>query len=72
MQDLLTDVLHDTLSMLPFLYAAYVFMEYLEHKSNDKMQRLLAGTRRFWSTGWFCARYCTTMRFFCYCRVVYI
>ena len=44
MQDLLTDVLHDTLSMLPFLYAAYVFMEYLEHKSNDKMQRLLAGT----------------------------
>ena len=47
MQDLLTDVLHDTLSMLPFLYAAYVFMEYLEHKSNDKMQRLLAGTRRF-------------------------
>lgn len=47
MQDLIADVLHDTLSMLPFLYIAYLFMEYLEHKSNDRMQHLLAGTRRF-------------------------
>lgn len=47
MQDLIADVLHDSLSMLPFLYIAYLFMEYLEHKSNDHMQHLLAETRRF-------------------------
>ncbi len=36
----------DSLKMLPFLFGAYWFMEWLEHASGERMERTLAGARR--------------------------
>ena len=41
MLDVLIDALIDSLKMLPFLFAAYVLIEYLEHKASEKMKRSL-------------------------------
>ncbi len=44
MQDVLHLLIHtvtDSLKMLPFLFVAYVLMEYMEHQSAGKMQRIL-------------------------------
>lgn len=41
MLDVLLDALIDSLKMLPFLFAAYFLIEYLEHKANEKMTRSL-------------------------------
>lgn len=41
------DAFLDTARMLPFLFAAYLLMEYLEHRGGDAMQHLLAKTNRF-------------------------
>ena len=36
----------DTLRMLPFLFGAYLLMEWLEHRSGERMEELLARARR--------------------------
>lgn len=41
MLDVLLDALLDTLKMLPFLFGAYVLIEYLEHKASKKMKHKL-------------------------------
>ena len=41
MLDVLLDALIDSLKMLPFLFAAYFLIEYLEHKASEKMTRSL-------------------------------
>lgn len=40
------DALWDTLRMLPFLFGAYLLMEWLEHRSGDRMEGMLAQARR--------------------------
>lgn len=40
------DALWDTLRMLPFLFGAYLLMEWLEHRSGERMERILAQARR--------------------------
>ena len=45
MQDVLQDVFHDALPMIPFLFLTYLLMEYLEHKSNDRFQKRLESAR---------------------------
>ena len=45
MQDVLQDVFHDALPMMPFLFLTYLLMEYLEHKSNDRFQKRLESAR---------------------------
>ncbi|MEG2074315.1 MAG: putative manganese transporter, partial [Angelakisella sp.] len=45
--DIFKDALLDTLHMLPFLFAAYLLMEYLEHRGGDAMEHLLARTSRY-------------------------
>lgn len=45
--DICADAFLDTARMLPFLFAAYLLMEYLEHRGGDAMERLLSGTNRF-------------------------
>ena len=37
MLDVLLDALIDSLKMLPFLFAAYFLIEYLEHKASEKI-----------------------------------
>ena len=44
MLDVMLDVVLDTLKILPFLFAAYLVMEYLEQKMSDRAAHLLAQT----------------------------
>lgn len=46
MLELLEDVLHDAIPMLPFLYVTYLLMEYLEHKGNAHFTSILENTRK--------------------------
>lgn len=39
--DIAADALIDALKMLPFLYAAFLFMEYIEHKAGSKLAEAL-------------------------------
>lgn len=42
MTDVLLDALLDSLKTLPFLFAAYLLIEFLEHKASEKMQKSLS------------------------------
>ena len=44
--DLLLDALLDTLKLLPFLFLAYLLLEYLEHRAGDGMERFLGRAGR--------------------------
>ena len=44
--ELFTDALLDSLRTLPFLFGAYLLMEWLEHSSAGRMEALLARARR--------------------------
>ena len=46
MKDVLLDTLLDTAKLLPFLYLAYLLMEFLEHHAGGKTERLLARSGR--------------------------
>lgn len=46
MEDILADVIHDALPMIPFLFFTYLLMEYLEHKSNERFQHRLQQAKR--------------------------
>lgn len=40
------EAIWDTLRMLPFLFGAYLLMEWLEHRSGERMEGMLAQARR--------------------------
>ena len=40
------DAFWDTVRMLPFLFGAYLLMEWLEHRSGERMEGVLARARR--------------------------
>ena len=44
--DLLSDAFLDTLKLLPFLFLAYLLLEYLEHRAGDRMERFLGRAGR--------------------------
>ena len=46
MIDIILDTLLDTAKLLPFLYLAYLLMEFLEHHAGGKTERLLARSGR--------------------------
>lgn len=45
--DVLGDSLTDTVKMLPFLFAAYLFIEYVENRHGERIEALLAGGGRW-------------------------
>ena len=47
--DVLSESLVDTAKMLPFLFLAYLFVEYVEHRHGEKIESLLAGGGRWGS-----------------------
>ncbi len=40
--DVILDILLDSVKMLPFLFGAYLLIEFLEHKASDKLQNALS------------------------------
>ena len=47
--DVLGESLADTAKMLPFLFLAYLFIEYVEHRHGERIEALLAGGGRWGS-----------------------
>ena len=45
--DILIDAGLDTLKLLPFLFAAYLLMEFLEHKTSDKVKRTVKNSGKW-------------------------
>lgn len=45
--DVLHESLHDTVRMLPFLFLAYLLIEYIEHRHGERIEALLAGGGRW-------------------------
>lgn len=47
MYDIITETLYDTLKMLPFLFVAYLVIEYVEHKGSGWFHSILSHSNRF-------------------------
>ncbi len=47
MWDVVLDAVLDTVKMLPFLFAAYLLIEYVEHRHSEGIEKALAGGGRF-------------------------
>ena len=47
MWDMLLDALLDTLKLIPFLFLTYFLMEYLEHKTGDKTEKIIRKAGHF-------------------------
>ena len=45
--DVLSETLVDTAKMLPFLFLAYLFIEYVETRHGERIETLLAGGGRW-------------------------
>ena len=45
--DIFLDALKDSVKLLPFLFAAYLAIEYIEHRHSERVERVLAGGGRF-------------------------
>ena len=56
--DVLGESLVDTAKMLPFLFLAYLFIEYVENRHGERIEAILAGGA---------AGLCAPVRFLCHC-----
>lgn len=51
MWDILLETVVDSLKMLPFLFGAYLLIEFLEHRASGKLEAILAGSGKFGALG---------------------
>src|SRR5574344_1443079 len=54
MWDAILDALLDSVKMLPILLVVYILIEFMEHKSEIKFEKIVAGTKKFgplWGAG---------------------
>jgi len=63
--DVLGESLVDTAKMLPFLFLAYLFIEYVENRHGERIEAILAGGGRWGSVP--AALLCATVWFLCHC-----
>ena len=47
MKEIIIDTLIDALKMLPFLFVSYLLIEYIEHKSSKKLEKILGKSGKF-------------------------
>ena len=47
MKEIVLDTLFDALKLLPFLFVAFLIMEYIEHKFNEKSKNKISKTGKF-------------------------
>lgn len=47
MLDVLKDTLIDGIKLIPFLFIAYLVMEYIEHKTSDKTKKIIQKSGKF-------------------------
>lgn len=47
MLDVLIDTIIDSIKLLPFLFVAYLIMEYIEHKTSDKTKKIVQKSGKF-------------------------
>lgn len=47
MLDIITETLIDSLKILPFLFISYLLIEYIEHKSSQKLEKVLSTSGKY-------------------------
>ena len=47
MLDVLKDTILDTIKLLPFLFVAFLIIEFIEHKLNNKQENIVAASGKF-------------------------
>ena len=47
MLEVLIDTIVDSIKLLPFLFIAYLIMEYIEHKTSDKTKEIVQKSGKF-------------------------
>lgn len=50
MKEIILDTLIDSIKMLPFLFISYLIIEYIEHKSSKKLEKILSSSGKFGTT----------------------
>lgn len=51
MQEIIFETVIDAVKMLPFLLGAYLLIEYIEHRSAGRLEKLLGGSGKFGAVG---------------------
>ena len=47
MVDIILDTLIDSVKLLPFLFLSYLLIEYIEHRSSQKIERALSKSGKY-------------------------
>ena len=68
MLNVLLDTIIDSIKLLPFLFIAYLIMEYLEHKMSDKSKKKIEKSGKIGPLIRKCLRNISTMWLFSCCN----
>ena len=65
MKEVILDTIIDSLKLIPFLLVAFLIIELLEHKFNNKTKNIITKSKKNRTNNWFSTRSNTTMWFLC-------